>query len=140
MDTQDVGGGPERHPDRIRIGGGVVLLSLSGLARDWGVTEDCVKRTLDALGLPTLRFPERETRYVSMFPLECALFELGLPAALKGERKLVQVLHESACLAYGTLTKEVIRERVKTLARELKRGERALTKGPRKPRIRGKKP
>ena len=92
---------------------------------------------------PLIKFPEGSKRYVSLYPLEKALFALGLPAAMRGERKkvaeegLMDVMHQTAAILYGTLTKEVVRQRIRLLAQNLKK--EALTKPKKRPRIRGKK-
>ena len=135
------------QPDRIKVGGAVILLSLEGLAGDWGITKSGVLKMLSALGsiegvgnFPLIKFPGGDKRYISLYPLEKALFALGLPAAMRGERRkanedgLMDVMHQTAAILYGTLTKEVVRQRIRLLAQNLKK--ESLTKGPRKPRVR----
>jgi hypothetical protein len=110
------------QPHRIKVGAGVILLSVDGLAMDWGIPEDEVVRFLDFLEIPRMRFPSGEKRYVSLYPLETALFELGLPAAFKGDHVTVRTHQELAGVLYGTLSREVIVERVKALAKALSKG------------------
>ena len=57
-----------------------------------------------------------------------ALFELGMPEAVKADRAWLTAHKELAGVLYGTLKKEVIRERVKELAKTLRRGASALDK------------
>ncbi len=108
------------QPHRIKIGAGVILVSLDGLAVDWGITVDGVEHMLNALELPRIKFPGGEKRYVGLYGLEDALFELGLPDTFKGNRALVRAHHELAGVLYGTLSREVIRERCLMLAKTLK--------------------
>lgn len=111
-----------RQPDRIKVGAGVILVSEDGLARDWGVSDLGMRKLLDSFGMPRIK-PQgaaggSKKRYVSLYALEHELFVAGLPEALKGERDmLTEAHHELAGLLYGTITKEVIRERVRALAR-----------------------
>lgn len=109
-----------QEPHRIKVGAGVVLLSLDGVAADWGLPEKNVEHLLNLFKIPLIRLPGGRKRYISMYPLEDALFQLGLPETMKGDRALVTAHHELAGVLYGTLTKEVIRERVKILAKSLK--------------------
>jgi len=95
------------------------MVSLDGLSRDWGVPEKGVEGLLGALHIPVIKIPGGEKRYVSLYSLEDALFEAGLPDTFKGNAALVRAHHELAGVLYGTLTKEVIRERVVELAKAL---------------------
>ena len=106
-----------QEPDRIHIGASVILISLPGLANTMGVTTGDVEKWVDALQVPKLRVPGNEKLYCSLYPLESALFALGMPESFKGDRKLVLGCQELAGVLYGTLTREVIRERVKQLAK-----------------------
>lgn len=110
------------QPDRIRIGASVTLLSVTGVAEDWGVTEKAIRTLLATLKLPLIKLPGGDKRYVSLFPLEQGLFELGMPEAFKGDRAYLRTLQELAGVLYGTLTREVIRERVKAMAKTLRDG------------------
>lgn len=109
------------QPDRIKVGAGVVLVSVDGVARDWGIPEESIRSLLNTFEIPRIRFPGQEKRYVSLWSLERALFEAGLPLALKGSRSLVTALHEAAGLMYQTASKEVIHERLKALAKDLRK-------------------
>lgn len=108
------------QPDRIKVGAGVVLVSVSGVCQDWGVTEKGLMALLSTFQIPTIRFPGGEKRYISLWSLERCLFEVGLPGALRGTQSLVSALHESAGLMYQTATRETIHERIKALAREIR--------------------
>lgn len=110
------------QPDRIKVGAGVILVSLDGLARDWGVPEGGVEHLLGTFTIPVIKLPGGDKRYVSLYSLEDALFEAGLPETFKGDTVLVRTHHELAGVLYGTLSKEVIRERVKALAKSLRSG------------------
>lgn len=121
------------QPDRIKIGAGVILISLDGLAREWCITSRQVANMMNKMKLPLIMFPGGEKRYVSLYPLEDYFFEMGLPEAYKGDVALVKVHHELAGVLYGTLTKEVIRERCKAFSRTLRTG--ALTYGKKSPKI-----
>lgn len=120
------------QPDRIKIGGGLILVSLEGLAKDWGITVKAVEKLLGALKIPTIKMPDHPVRYISLFSLENELFTLALPEALRNQKELARLNLELAGVLYGTLTKEVIRERVKGLAKTLKQG---LTSYDKKTRI-----
>lgn len=116
------------QPDRIKIGGGLILVSLDGLARDWGVTEKAVRSMVAYLKLKVITFPDHPKKYINLWSFEQGLFDLTLPDAMKGNVDLARLCRESAALIYGTLTKEVIRDRVKKLARSMRMGASALTK------------
>lgn len=97
-------------------------MSIEALAEDWKVPVRSVERIVGMLKMPFIRWPETEIRYVNLFALEYGLFELTMPRALQGERKLMREVHQVAALLYGTLTKEVIRDRVRKLAKEMRGG------------------
>lgn len=121
------------QPDRIHIGAGVVFVSLCGLARDWGIEEKNVVRMMDKMELPRVIFDGGKKKYVSLYPMEDYFFHLGLPEAYKGDTLLVKAHHELAGVLYGTLTKEVIRQRVKYLAKQLR--DKPLTSNKNTPKI-----
>lgn len=124
------------QPDRIKLGAGVILVSLSGLARDWGVPEEGVEHLLAAFTIPVITLPGGDKRYVSLYSLEEALFEAGLPETFKGDTLLVKAHHELAGVLYGTLTREVIRERVVALANAFRAGPPRKYRKPKQPRKR----
>lgn len=124
------------QPHRMKIGGGLILISLDGLAQDWQVTERAVERVLGVLRVPTITMPDHPKRYVNLYALEYSLFEIGLPEAMRGSKEMATMHHELASVVYGTLTKEVIRERCKTLAKTMRTG---LTQARKKPTIRNRR-
>lgn len=95
-------------------------MSLDGLAADWDIPEKGVLSLLSTFEIPLIKLPGGDKQYVSLWSLEIALFEAGLPAAAKGSQEAVRTIHESAGIVYGTLSREVIRERVMALARSLR--------------------
>ena len=109
------------QPHRIKVGSGVILVSVDGLAADWGIPEEGIVRLLALFAIPIITLPGGEKRYVSLWPLEMALFEAGLPVACRGSQEAVRAIHASAGIVYGTLTKEVIRERLSRLQQDLAR-------------------
>ncbi len=121
------------QPHRLKIGSGLILVSIDGLAADWGIPEAGVNKVLSLFGLPAIKFPGGEKRYVSLWPLELALFEAGLPAACKGSQPEVRAIHASAGIVYGTLSKEVIRERLNMLRGELREAGPHTSKHRKKP-------
>ena len=127
------------QPHRIKVGAGVILVSVDGLARDWGVPEKGIRRLLSVFEIPLIHIPEGEKRYVSLWALESALFEAGLPEALKGVQEIVRGLHEAASLIYASATRDVIRGRLQTLQRELSQPG-PHTQKPKKKRIRNRVP
>jgi hypothetical protein len=107
------------QPHRIKVGSGVILVSIDGIALDWGLSELGVRKLLSAFQIPVIRMPEGDKQYVSLWALECALFEAGLPEAAKGSQEVVRAIHATAGIVYGTMTREVIRERLSLLQRSL---------------------
>lgn len=121
------------QPHRIKVGSGVILVSVDGLALDWGVPEEGIRKLLGLFELPLLRIPGGEKQYVNLWSLEVALFEAGTPNAAKGSQEAVRAIHASAGIVYGTLSKEVIRERLSLLQRSLGRPSPATSGRRRKP-------
>lgn len=110
------------QPHRIKVGSGVILVSLDGLAADWGIEEKHILRMLHQFGgIPLITPMEGGKQYVNLWALECALFEAGLPEATKGSQDAVRAIHASAGIVYGTLTKEAIRQRLSHLQQALAR-------------------
>ncbi len=125
-----------QQPHRLKVGASVVLLSVPGLAQDWGISLDAMDRLLDKLQIPRVvpsgvQEGGQEAadghgdgmRYVSLWPLESALFRLGLPAALQGERTIAAQM-DIAGLLYGAVSKQVIRDRLRELAKDLRKQSR----------------
>jgi hypothetical protein len=123
------------QPHRIKVGAGVILVSVDGLAVDWGVPEKGIVSLLATFAIPIITLPGGDKRYVSLYSLESALFEAGLPTAFRDDQVLVRCHQELAGVLYGTLSKEVIRERCKSLAASLRRSTAATVKYPGKKRI-----
>lgn len=107
------------QPHRIKVGAGVVLISIDGLAVDWGVPESGVEKLLGLFQIPVITIPGGDKRYISLWSLEMALFEAGLPDAAKGSQEAVRAIHEAAGIIYATASKEVVRERVRALAKDM---------------------
>lgn len=114
------------HPDRIRVGTSVILWDVEAAARLFGVTTEAMQSILDQFHVPILTFTDNPKKYFSQYALEIALFQLGLPAALKGERHKLLAHQEVAGLLYGAATKEAIVLHVKELAKSIHSGD--LTK------------
>ncbi|KKN17682.1 hypothetical protein LCGC14_0963410 [marine sediment metagenome] len=109
------------QPHRLKIGSSVILVSVDGLAVDWGIPEEGIVKLLSIFAIPVLTLPGGDKRYVSLWSLELALFEAGLPVACRGTQAEVRAIHAAAGIVYGTLTKEVIRERLSRLQQDLAR-------------------
>jgi len=122
------------QPDRIKVGAGVILVSMCGLARDWGVPEKGIEALLGTFQIPLIKFPGGTKRYVSLWALEAALFEAGLPQAAYGSQEVIRAIHEAAAIIYATASKEVVRERVRLLADDLKKAAGQPVRKPRKQR------
>lgn len=111
----------------IRLGG-LILVSVDGTAAEWGMTGTQFGGLLETLGVPVVQLKPGGRGYVSVYPLEYALFALGLPRAMKCttnpnstgcDATVTDVHFQLASLLYGTLTREAIRERVRVLAHSL---------------------
>ena len=111
-----------QQPHRIKLGASVVLVSLDGLAADWGIQEASVRRLCGKFGIPVLTPEPEGKQYLSLYTFERALFEALLPSAFREDHLLVQAHLELAGVMYGTLTSKLLRERVLSIARELKKG------------------
>jgi len=136
------------QPHRLKIGSGLILVSIDGLSADWGIPEEAVTQVVALFEIPLIKFPGGDKRYVNLWSLELALFEAGLPSACKGTQKEVRAIHAAAGIVYGTLSKEVIRERLNMLRGELREagpqtskyrkkagtGKRSRSRKPPKPR------
>lgn len=111
-----------QQPHRIKVGASVVLISLDGLAADWGITEGAARRLCGRFGLKTLTPEPNGKQYISLYPFESALFETLLPEAFSGSHELVKAHQELAGVIYGHATAAAIRERVLAIARGLQTG------------------
>ena len=128
------------QPDRIKVGAGLILVSLTGIAQDWGIPTEGILKLLSTFKIPLLTLPGGDKQFINLWALECALFEASLPEACRGSREVVRAIHEAAAIVYATASKEVVRERVRALAKDLKKvgphTNKTLTYAKRKPRIR----
>jgi hypothetical protein len=97
-------------------------VSVDGLAADWGISERAVLNMCGKWELPVITPEPAGRSYVSLYALERALFEVGVPQTLRGDSSLVRAHMELAGCLYGTITKELIRERCLELARALNKG------------------
>jgi hypothetical protein len=118
------------QPDRLKVGAGTILVSLNGIAQDWGVQEEDILKLLGHFKIDLIKIPGGEKRYLNLWALEYCLFEAGLPEAFRGNRESTKALLESAAVAYGTATREAVRERVKKIASQIRKG-RKFSKGTR---------
>ena len=107
------------EPDNLTVGESAKFVAVSALARYLTSPEDAVRRFLAALGIKLVRPAGTEKQYVLVYALESALFEMGLPESFKGGKTIVRAHQELAGVLYGALDSEVIRQRVKALARAL---------------------
>lgn len=116
----------------MKVAPASAYVSLEELMDAFGIDEKHVRSLLSVLGVPLVHFPGGEARYVLLYALDMALFNLGLPKVIKESPDLARVHHELAGVLYGTLTKEVIRERVMVLGKVLTSGARDGKIGSRK--------
>ncbi len=110
------------QPHRIKLGSSVVLVSVDGIAADWGIQEKSVIRFCAKFGLPLITPEPGGKQYLGLYPFESAMFEAMLPTAFAGNQALVRAHQELAGVLYGHITAKLIRERVVAIARELKKG------------------
>lgn len=125
---------PNRPPPPcIKIGAGAHYIRLDMLADLVGTTDKGIRNLIGLLGLPVVHFPGMtESHYVLAYAFESALFALGMPKAIREQPDLLRVHQELAGVLYGSLSKEVIRERVKLLAKTLTSAGEGATIGRRK--------
>ncbi len=110
------------QPHRIKLGASVVLVSVDGIAADWGIQEKSVIRFCAKFGLPLITPEPGGKQYLGLYSFESAMFEAMLPVAFKGDHALVRAHQELAGVLYGSITAKLIRERVVAIARELRKG------------------
>lgn len=121
-------------PPYIKLGAGAHYTRLDVLADLMGTTEKGVRHLVSLLGgIPIAHFPGMaESHYVLTYAFESALFALGMPKAIREQPDLLRVHQELAGVLYGSLSKEVLRERVKLLAKALTSSSKEATIGRRK--------
>lgn len=119
------------QPHRIKLGSSVIMVSVDGIAADWGIQEASVVRLCGKFRIPIVTPEPGGKRYVGLYPFESALFEAMLPEAFAADHELVKAHQELAGVLYGHVTAKLIRERVLAIAK-------GLRKGP--PSRRGKRP
>lgn len=98
------------------------MVSVDGIAADWGIQEASVVRLCGKFRIPIVTPEPGGKRYVGLYPLESAMFEAMLPEAFQADHSLVKAHQELAGVLYGYLTAKVIRERVLAIAKGLRKG------------------
>lgn len=111
-----------QQPHRIKLGASVVLISLDGLAADWGIQQQSVRRLCSKFGIPVLTPEPGGKTYLSLYTFEQALFAALLPEAFQEDHAFVASHLELAGTLYGHVTARVIRERVLAIAKGLRQG------------------
>lgn len=124
-----------RQPRRVKVAPASVYVSLEELMDAFGIAEKHVRSLLSVLGVPLVHFPGGDARYALLYALDTSLFNLGLPKIIKESPDLARVHHELAGVLYGTLTKEMIRERVLALGKVLTSHAKDGKMGRRKRRV-----
>ena len=115
------------QPHRIKVGASEIMVSVDGIAADWGIQEKSVLRLCAKFHLPIITPEPGGRAYVGLYALESALFEAHLPEAFTGDHGLVRAHQELAGVLYGHITAKVIRERVLAIARGLRKGPPSRT-------------
>lgn len=112
---------PDKHsPPHLKLGAGAHYTRLDYLANLMGTTDEGIKKLIGALGLPVIHIPATgEARYILTYALETAMFALGMPKGIKDDPGLLRAHQELAGVLYGSLTKEALRDRVKSLVKTL---------------------
>lgn len=117
----------------MKLGAGAHYTRVDVLADLMGATEEGVRHLVALLGLPLAHFPGMgESQYVLTYAFESAMFNLGMPKPIRDQPDLLRVHQELAGVLYGSLSKEVLRERVKLLAKTLTLSDKDATIGRRK--------
>ncbi len=120
-------------PPFIKIGASAHYTRLDVLADAMGTTEKGVRHLIALLGLPVAHFPGmEESTYILTYAFESAMFNLGMPKPIRDQPDLLRVHQALAGVLYGTLSKEVLKERVKLLAKTLTLSDKDATIGRRK--------
>lgn len=126
-----------KQPDQISVGASVRMISLEGVAREFGCSVEQATQMMDTLGLPRVTYPSGSKKYINLYALESLLFPLGLPEQFKNgpnnrngtsDLNLIRLHQELAGVCYMASTKDAVRTRVKKLAQEMVRLEKPLTK------------
>lgn len=127
---------PKRPPPPyMKLGAGAHYTRIDVLADLMGTTDKGIRHLVSLLGLPIAHFPGMaESHYVLTYAFESALFALGMPKAIREQEGLLRVHQELAGVLYGSLSKEVIRDRVKMLATALTSSCSGATIGKRRKR------
>ncbi len=110
------------QPHRIKLGASVIMVSVDGVAADWGIQEASVVRLCGKFGIPIVTPEPGGKRYLGLYPFESAMFEAMLPEAFQGTQELVHAHQELAGVLYGHITAKLIRERVLAIAKGLRKG------------------
>ena len=110
------------QPHRIKVGASEVMISVDGIAADWGIQEASVIRLCAKFGLPLITPEPGGKQYLGLYPFESALFAAHLPEAFQGDHQLVKAHQELAGVLYGHTTAQLIRERVMAIAKGLRKG------------------
>lgn len=118
------------QPHRIKVGASEIMVSLDGIAADWGIQEASVRRLCAKFKLPVLTPEPGGKQYIGLYPFEMALFEAHLPEAFQGSHELVRAHAELAGVMYGHITAKVIRERVMAIAKGLRKAPSRKGKRP----------
>jgi hypothetical protein len=118
----------------IKGGAGAHYTRTDILAESMGCTLKGLHTLLASLGdIPRVHFPGTgDYEYVLTYAFESALFTLGMPKPIREREDLCRLHQELAGVLYGTLTKEALRERVKSLVKSLTSAGDKATIGRRK--------
>ena len=134
---------PDKHsPSHLKLGAGAHYTRLDHLANIMGISEKNIRTLIGALGpgenaIPIVHLPGTgDVRYVLTYAFESAMFALGMPEGIKGNPGLLRVHQELSGVLYGSLTKEALRERVKSLVKSLTSADNKATIGKKKKRTR----
>jgi hypothetical protein len=111
-------------PDEIRIGASGVFRSVRSLAETIGGSTEDAFRMLEWFEVPTFDVRSGGQSYFSLYALEVAMMSVGLPKAMKETPELFRTNMELAGVLYGTLRREIIRERVKKMFSALTNNKR----------------
>lgn len=112
---------PDRPPPpHLKVGAGAHYTRIDVLGDLLGTTEKGIRSLLSIFELPIVHFPGMtDSSYILTYAFESAMFSLGMPKKIKENADMLRVHQELAGVLYGTLTKEVLRERVKLLIKQL---------------------
>lgn len=108
-------------PDRINIGASVRQVSLDAVATTFGMTGAEAETLCRALKVPLVAFPGSPKRYINLYAIETALFEIGMPPQIRNDPALLRVHQELAGAMYGATTRAILMRRIRGLANQLKK-------------------